>query len=135
MVLTQKNKFVIFNFENFILTVTILKEQPDEDEWEFTKKIMISYYDSAVIGDFKFSILFDLRKLGILPVKYYKEWADLFIEKKELTEKHIHRTCVITENIIIRNSFNFFFMIYKTSRPFKFVDSVDDGGLFLTEES
>lgn len=134
MVLIQKNDFVKFEFQNHILTVTILKSQPEEDEWEYTKKIMISYYDSAVIGNFKFSILFDLRKLGILSVKYYKEWADLFIEKRELTEKHINKSCVLTDNIIIKNSFNFFFMIYKTSRPFKFIDSIEDGDKFLKKE-
>ena len=131
MVLIQKNDFVNFEFQNQILIVTILKSQPEEEEWEFTKKVMISYYDSAEIGNFRFSILFDLRKVGILPVKYYKEWADLFIEKKNLTEKYINKTCVLTDNIIIKNSFNFFFMIYKTSRPFKFIDSLEDGDIFL----
>ena len=131
MVLLHKNNFSQFKFEKYILVITILKSTPTETEWINTKKIIISYYDSAVIGNFKFSIIFDLRQLGILPIIYYQEWANLFIEKKELTKKHINRTCIITDNNWIKTSLNLFFKIYTTIRPFQFVSDLDKAFEFI----
>lgn len=144
MVLKHENEFVIFYFtkdniggENiYRLLVNVKTKKPQsEDIWKNTVNLMKSYYESAQKGNFRFSILFDLRKLGILPQRYYQEWANLFIESKKLTEKHILATCIITNNKILKASLNTFFMIYKTVRPFKFVSNLEDANQFLEKQS
>ena len=133
MVLVHENKFVNYTFKKPILYVTIKKLYPEEDEWNEAVKLMKSYYDSACIGDFRFSIIFDLRKIGLLEHKYYQEWANLFIEKKEMTEKYIIKTCIITSSTILRTSLNAFFTIYKTVRPFCFVGTLDEAETFINK--
>ena len=132
MVLIKENEFCRFHFEGSIVLVTIIKSVPSEEEWEWTKMIMLSFYESAEISNKKISIIFDLRLIGILPMKYYKEWSDLFISLKEKTQKYIHKTSILVDNVLIKTSLNCFFSIYTTVRPMKFVDSIDDGKKFVS---
>lgn len=141
MVLKHENDFIVFYFNkdnnnNYRLLINAKTKKPlNDDIWNDTIKIMKSYYESAQKANFKFSILFDLRKLGLLPQKYYQEWANLFIASKKLTEQHIIATCIITNNKIMKTSINAFFVLYKTVRPFKFVSNLNDAETFLKKHS
>ena len=134
MVLIHENDFVIFNLTKPILLIRVKKETPSTAEWQWTKETMVSYYKSLEIAKSKISIIFDLKRLGLMDVSIFKEWADLFIEYKSYTEKYIHRTSIITESTIIKTSLNFFFMIYTTVRPMKMVDNEKEANEFVVFE-
>ena len=134
MVLIHENDFVIFNLTKPILLIRVKKETPSTAEWQWTKQTMVSYYKSLEIAKSKISIIFDLKRLGLMDVSIFKEWADLFIEYKSYTEKYIHRTSIITESTIIKTSLNFFFMSYTTVRPMKMVDNEKEANEFVVFE-
>ena len=134
MVLSQENDFAIFSFTKPILLITVKKATPTATEWKWTKDTMVCYYKSFEITNAKISIIFDLNNLGLLDISIFRDWANLFIEYKSYTEKYIHRTSIITNNIIIKTSLNLFFKIYTTVRPMKFVDSMEDAEEFVKEE-
>ena len=128
------------NFVGFILItkyciLTIKKDKPNDIEWDWIKMTMKEFYENAEIDNMKFSIIFDIRLLGILPFKYYNEWADLFLQKKEQTQKYINKTSILLDNTFIRLSLNCFFSIYTTIRPMKFVDTIQEGIIFVSSIS
>ena len=83
----QKNEFVEFKFEKFILYISILKNTiPTETEFTYTLTTMNSFYEAAKIGKYKFSIIFDIQKLAILPKKFYDKWAEYFKSNRNNTK-------------------------------------------------
>ena len=67
---------------------------------------VLVYYEAAKQGDYKYSIIFDIRKLGLLNISYYWDCSKIFTENKEITENHIIKTGIITSNNIVKNSLN-----------------------------
>lgn len=134
MVLCHENDFAQFNFQKPILTITVKKSSPTKEEWEWTKETMVTYYKTIDSQNYKISIIFDLRKLGILDLGIFRDWAELFKEYKEYTKRCIHRTSILTDNTTIKIGLNLFFSIYTTVRPMKFVDNVAEGLEFVTTE-
>ena len=84
MTYIKENGFVKFYFNDYILLITVKNSQPNDLEWEDTIKLTKKFYDAAEIDKFKFSIIFDLKLMGILSYNKIKQWGDLFIEYKEL---------------------------------------------------
>jgi hypothetical protein len=134
MVFKKENNFVIFEFNKPLLTITVKEGNPTSEEWEETKTIIKSFYESAKIGNFRFSMIFDLRKLSMLPLSYFQEWADLFLDYKEKTGKYIHRTSIIINNMVIRTSINLFFKIYTTVRPMLFAETIEKANEFVMQD-
>ena len=60
----QENDFVKYEFRNYVLTITIKKEFPENDEeWKHSMTLLQCYYEAAKQGNYKYSIIFDIRKL------------------------------------------------------------------------
>lgn len=133
MTYIKENEFAKFYFKDYILLITVKISQPSDVQWNNTLKLMKSFYEAAEINNFEFSIIFDLKLMGILSYSKIKEWGDMFIEYKEKTKKHIKCTSIITDNFIIKNSLNLFFNIYTTVKPMKMVDNINDAYNFISE--
>lgn len=131
MVVIKKNEFVEFKFQNYILSIKVLKPQPNNDEWDFTKKTIISFYEAGLKGNYRFSLIFDLQNLGILETEKIKDWANLFISNRENTKKVIHKSTMITTNTLVRITLNVFLTMYQTSRPSKIVASYEEAIEFI----
>jgi hypothetical protein len=131
MVVIKKNDFVEYKFENYILNIKILKPQPTDEEWEFTKKTIIGFYEAALQKQYRFSLIFDLNNLGILDTNKIKEWANLFIQNKENTKKVINKSTMITNNTLVRITLNLFLTMYQTSRPSKLVGTYQEALEFI----
>ena len=131
---TQENSFVKYEFNNFKLIVTIKKPYPNNDEeWKHTLLLMKCFYEAAEKGDYKYSILFDIRKLGLINVSYFWDCSRIFTENKKSTEKHIIKTGIITNNNIIKNSLNLFFKLCPPTRPMQFLSENQEIESFLME--
>jgi hypothetical protein len=131
MVVIKKNDFIEYKFQNYILTITVLKPQPTNEEWEFTKSTIISFYEAALKGNYRFSLIFDLQNLGILDTVKIKEWANLFIQNRENSKKVINKSTMITNNTLVRITLNVFLSMYQTSRPSLIVASHKEAMEFL----
>ena len=131
----QGDDFIVYEYDNKLecLKGLILKSQPTEEEWKANINLLKTFYKLADNNNIKFSIIFDLRKLGILSYNYVNEWANLFLENKSLTEKLVYKSALITNNIIIKNAINAFFVLYKTVRPIKIVYNVQEALDFISE--
>ena len=133
MIYIKENEFAKFYFKDYILLITVKISQPSDQQWGNTIKHMKSFYEAAEINNFEFSIIFDLKIMGVLSYSKIKEWGDMFIEYREKTKKHIKCTSIITDNFIIKNSLNFFFNIYTTVKPMKMVDNINDAYNFINK--
>lgn len=134
MVLINENNFAKFKFDKPNLIISVKKDGPTDEEWNWTKETMISYYKSLKISNTKISIIFDLTNLGLLNLNIYQDWANLFLEYKSYTEKYIHRTSIISDSLVIRTSLNLFFQIYTTVRPMKFVNNFKEAETFVNTQ-
>lgn len=129
----QKNKFVEFKFDKFILYITILKNTiPTEEEFIYTLTTMNSFYEAAKIGNYKFSIIFDIQNLAILPKKFYDKWAEYFKSNRMNTKLCINKTAIICNSSIVKSTLNIFFKIYKTEKPLLIVSSNEEAINFIS---
>ena len=132
----REDDFVKFNLDtnninNIILFVTIKKEYPTDIEWKNINRLITDFYKSAELKNYKFSIIFDLRKLGKLELKKYEEWRKLFTSLKNKTSKFINKTCLIVDNNILKMSINMFLLLYKSVRPLKVVQNFQQSLQFI----
>ena len=130
----QSNDFISFKYENKTLLILVKKEIPTDDEWLFSKNTMINYYKILQISNIKISLLFDIRKLGILNSAKYSEWAQLLHDRKNVTSEKINKTSVIINNAIVRGMVNVFFTLYTSVRPIKIFKTIEEGTIFISQE-
>ena len=134
MVLIKQNDFVQYKFENKILLIKILKAQPTDEEWEFTKDTIMSFYDAALLKNYTISLVFDLKELGMLEIKKIKEWAELFKNNRHKTLKILKKSAMITDNTLFRITINMFLTMYKNTKPIKVVSSFEEALDFINED-
>jgi len=125
------NNFIKFEFNNNILILTVNKSQPTDEEWKNSIKVIKHIYKLAEEKNIIFSIIFDLRLMGILSFEKINEWGNLFIEYKDKTKKYVKCTSVITDSFIIKNTLNLFFNIYTTVKPMRIVNNLDESYDFI----
>ena len=128
-----ENMFVKYklNIDTNILLITIKKLYPSDTEWEETIQYIKYYYNYAEKENLIFSIIFDLRNMGLLSFKQINEWGDLFISYKEKTKLYIKCSTMITDSYIIKNVLNIFFNLYTTVKPMQIVSNINDAYNFI----
>lgn len=119
------------NIDTNILLITIKKLYPSDTEWEETIQYIKYYYNYAEKENLIFSIIFDLRNMGLLSFKQINEWGDLFISYKEKTKLYIKCSTMITDSYIIKNVLNIFFNLYTTVKPMQIVSNINDAYNFI----
>ena len=133
MVLIKQNDFIQYKFENKILLITILKAQPTDEEWEFTKDTIMGFYDVALLKEYTISLIFDLKELGMLDVTKIKEWAELFKTNRHKTLKVLRSSAMITDNTLFRITINMFLTMYRNSKPITIVSSYEEALEFINK--
>lgn len=125
------NNFLKFEFNNNILMLTVNKSQPTDEEWKNSIKVIKHIYKLAEEKNIIFSIIFDLRLMGILSFEKINEWGNLFIEYKDKTKKYVKCSSIITDSFIIKNTLNLFFNIYTTVKPMRIVNNLEESYDFI----
>lgn len=125
------NNFIKFEFNNNILMLTVNKSQPTDEEWKNSIKVIKHIYKLAEEKNIIFSIIFDLRLMGILSFEKINEWGNLFIEYKDKTKKYVKCSSIITDSFIIKNTLNLFFNIYTTVKPMRIVNNLEESYDFI----
>jgi len=128
-----KNDFIEFKYENFILTLTTFNDNPTDSEWDFAKKTIMRFYDSAFKKNIKFSLIFNIESLNMLDIKKLKDWAQLFKDNREKTKYVIHRSAMITNITLVRYALNMFLSIYSTERPSRIVSNMQEAIDFVSQ--
>lgn len=125
------NNFIKFQFNNNILILTVNKSQPSDEEWAHSIKVIKNIYKLSEEKNIIFSIIFDLRLMGILSFEKINEWGNLFIEYKNKTKKYVKCSSIITDSFIIKNTLNLFFNIYTTVKPMRIVNNLEESYDFI----
>lgn len=125
------NNFLKFEFNNNILILTVNKSQPTDEEWKNSIKVIKHIYKLAEEKNIIFSLIFDLRLMGILSFEKINEWGNLFIEYKDKTKKYVKCSSIITDSFIIKNTLNLFFNIYTTVKPMRIVNNLEESYDFI----
>jgi hypothetical protein len=134
--MVDNKRFASFDLsQDHVLTVTVLQTSPTDTQWEETKQAMIDHYDCAEQKGYRFAIIFDLRLMGLLDMRFYQDWANLFVQQRERTAAHIECTSVVTSNPVIKAGMNLFFThLYSSIRPLKFASDPVEGLAFIAEQ-
>lgn len=134
--LLRENRFIRFTFYSPHLRVTVLhRNPPTDEEWSFTTSTIQHFYDAAEQGHTRLAICFDLRQMGVLPIRRYMDWARLFLDNKDRTATCVLATCIVTGSALVRGAVNGFFTMYTPVRPFRMVDTMEEGVVWLGTQS
>lgn len=133
--ITQENDFVKFTFENSLLLVALKNKTPSDAEWEFTKRVMLSYYEANISKNTKFSIICNMEEMSTLPLHRTLDWSKLFLNKIECTKKCILCTAFVTTSKVVRTTMDLFFRLYSPVRPTTFVGSHTEAQSWIANQN
>ena len=135
-IVVRENAFVRFEYdhERRLLTGTVKPIVPSDEEWEFAKTSIRSFYESALQTKTVFGMVLDFRELHMLPMHRYDDWATFFNEERENTARCVHQTALISDSMFIRTALNLFFTLYTAVRPTSFVSTLEDAQLFALDK-
>lgn len=131
MTIVKKNDFVEFIYENKVLIMETLKPCPTDEEWEFTKETLLSFYSDAFEKKYKFSLIFNLKDFYMTDIKKIRGWCDLFANNPETNKQSLFRSVMITDSIFFRYVLNMFLRLYPTSQSIKITSSLEDALEFI----
>jgi hypothetical protein len=124
--ISKKNDIFIFLFD-------VKKENPTAFEWtcsvEDFKQKMIEIQDMNI----NFVYVLDVRLMGLLTISQIKEFSKLLETYGPFLEKRLICSTVIADGNIIKNIFELVKMFYKTVKPLKIVNNMDNGDKFIEE--
>lgn len=135
MELTQNDFLRIELQENEVLLFTTLKSEITEEEWLECQQMVDQWYQYGKENNLQLGILLDMTSISFLKLKFYISWKDKYLKNKENTEKYVYGATILINNFLIRHFINCFFTIYRLSKPFKVVNSIDEGYEFLENHS
>ena len=133
--LIHKNEFVTIQFEKDLLMITVENKEPTNEEWNFCKTHILSYYEANIKTQKKFSIICDLSRANALPVVRIMDWANFFFKSKQQTKQCVRCTAFITENKVIVSSMNMFFKLYTSVRPTQLVRNMEDAKKWIDTQN
>jgi hypothetical protein len=124
--ISKKNDILIFLFD-------VKKEHPTAFEWtcavEDFKQRMIEIQNINI----NFVYVLDVRLMGLLTIAQIKEFSKLLQTYGPFLEKKLICSTVIADGSIIKNIFELVKMFYKTVKPLKIVNNMDNGDKFIEE--
>ena len=124
--ISKRNDILIFLFN-------VKKEQPTAFEWtcavEDFKKRMVELETMNI----NFSFVLDVRLMGLLSIAQIKEFSKILQKNGPFLEKRLICSTVIADGSIIKNIFEIVKMFYKTVKPLKIVNNVEDGDKYIEE--
>lgn len=126
MAIVRENDFVKYTLDNEVLHLKVKKSHPTDEEWEFAKQTICSFYDAADKANLRFALIFELLEMGMLKLVQIREWANIFIERRDMTKKIIISSAMITNNSLVNVSLNSFLAMYETSRPTRVVTNYQE---------
>ena len=131
MELTQNNFLKIELKENQVLLFTTLKAEITETEWLECQQMVDQWYKYGKENNLQLGVLVNMASISFLKSKFYISWKDKYFKNKDNTEKYVYGATILIHNFLIRRFINGFFTVYRLSKPFKVVKTIEEGYDFL----
>lgn len=131
------NNFVEYNITTKhnirIFLFNVKKELPTAFEWTCAVEDFKLKMAEMIQEDVLFAYILDVRLLGLLSISQIKEFSKLLESYALFLEKRLICSCVVAEGSIIKNIFELVKMFYKTVKPLKIVNFMDETVDFIEE--
>jgi hypothetical protein len=130
-------KFVEYKISNtnnvLVLLFEAKKEQPTAFEWTCAVQDFKNKMIEIQAADVPFVYILDVRLMGILSISQIKEFSALLQTYGPFLEKRLICSTVIAQGTIIKQIFDLVKLFYKTVKPLKIVNSMDDAYTYINE--
>ena len=107
-----------------LVICTIIGKVNEEESFQNYLTSWSRLYLTASEGRGKFSLLFDIRELSGVDMKYLLGQAMFLKKTKKLTEKWLNKSAILVSKNSVRRILDFVFTIYRPVRPFKFFTDI-----------
>jgi hypothetical protein len=131
------NNFVEYKKSTKNNTVNLLfdvkKKLPTPFEWTCAIEDFKVNMATMIHEDLQFAYILDVRVMGFLSISQIKEFSKLLESYQEFLEKRLICSAVVAEGTLIKNIFDIVKMFYKTVKPLKIVNNMDDAQVYIGE--
>ena len=124
--LSNVNNVMIFLFN-------VKKEQPTAFEWTCAVEDFKQKMVEVQQADVPFVYMLDVRLMGILSISQIKEFSHLLQTYGAFLEKRLICSTVIAQGSIIKQIFELVKLFYKTVKPLKIVNTIDEAHVYINE--
>jgi len=124
--ISKRNDIIIFLFH-------VKKEQPTPFEWTCAIEDFKQRMDEIEQLNINFVYVLDIRLMGLLSISQIKEFSALLLTRSGFIEKNLICSTVVAEGAIIKKLFEIVKMFYKTIKPLKIVNTMDQSDVFIEE--
>ena len=128
------NDFVTMEFEDSTLTVTVLKEFCRWEELEGIKEACTVIFEQCLSHKYKIAVIFDTRKMGMLPLTYMNWIHTFLVGKRPITVQFVASYSIVLTNNIVKRLINQFLAMNPKLIPTEFFNTVDDANKFSKEK-
>jgi len=119
--------------DNVIFLYHVKKQQPTSFEWTCAVEEFKQTMDVMIKLDVNFVYVLDIRLMGLLSISQIKEFSALLVERYLFLEKRLICSTVIAEGSMIKQLFEIVKMFYKTIKPLKIVNNMEEADVFIEE--
>ena len=118
-----------------IIFIVVNHPLPTPLQWVFTMEEVKEGLERCKAKGKRFGFIMDVRQLGMLSIKYTKEFVYLMESYSELFMAHLIGSSIYShKNSILDLLFSIVKQFYNTKKPLKFVYTKEDTYLFLEEQ-
>ena len=116
-----------------ILQYVVRHSLPTPLQWIFAINETKKYLEDLKQSGVNFGFLFDIRNMGLISINYMKEFTELMVSNGSLLETNLYASFAVAEGTLLKSFFAIVNTFYKTKKPLKIVDNIEDGFKFLEE--
>ena len=116
-----------------ILLFYVKKELPTAFEWTCAVEEFKNKMSELIKEDVTFAYVLDVRLMGLLSISQIKEFSKILESYEVFLEKRLICSTVVAQGSIIKNIFEIVKLFYKTVKPLKIVNSMEEGALYIEE--
>lgn len=116
-----------------ILQYVVRHSEPTPLQWIFAINETKKYLEDLKQSGINFGFLFDIRKMGLISISYMKEFTELMSSYSLLLESNLYGSSAIAQGNLLKSFFGIINNFYKTKKPLKIVDNMEDGFKFIEE--
>lgn len=127
-----RNDFIVFNFKNPYLYMSVNKSCPEGNDLEEMFKFMYKFYDEN--PNLMFGKIYNLSNLGLVSVSDIHTFSKSLTKLKDKTNKQVYSSSIIIKNTIVKTVLDMFLKLYQNTRPIKVVENIKDAKIFIKEE-
>jgi hypothetical protein len=116
-----------------ILLFDVKKDLPTAFEWTCAVEEFKNKMTNLIKEDVLFAFILDVRLMGLLSISQIKQFSKLLQSYGPFLEKRLICSTVVAQGDIIKNIFELVKLFYKTVKPLKIVNNMDDSFKYIQE--